>query len=301
MTTGKMHANEVDTDATLVGRLLAAQFPQWAGLPIQPIASAGTVHVLYRLGDDMVVRLPRIGVADEELDKEFHWLPRLAPLLPCAIPLPLGRGLPGEGYPFPWSVYRWLEGENPQPGQLEDPAALALDLAAFIQALRRLDPAGAPPSQRGQRTLASMDAFIRASIAQAQGLIDTAAVTAAWEAALRTPPWEGPAVWVHADLLPGNLLVNGGRLSAVIDFGSLGTGDPASDLSVAWTLFPTEARTIFREALGADDATWQRARGLALAIMLAALPYYQHTNPVFAEVARYTIGEVLAEFLHSNT
>lgn len=295
MPTGNMHQNEAHTDVALVRRLISAQFPQWAALPITPFRSAGTVHALYRLGDDMVARLPRVKVSIEEINKEHHWLPRLAPLLPVSIPVPLGRGAPAEGYPYVWSIYRWLGGENPIPGRLDDPAALALDLAAFISALRSISPVDAPLSERGRRSLASLDASIRAAIEQSRGLIDTDAATAAWDAALQTPAWDGSAVWVHADLLPGNLLVRDGRLSAVIDFGSLGLGDPASDLSVAWSVLPRAARDVFHATLNADAASWARGRGLALAIALQALPYYQHTNPVFAAVARYTIGEVLAD------
>lgn len=295
MTVPRLHDNEFPIDTRLVAALIKAQFPQWADLPLRRAASLGTVHALYRLGEDMVVRLPRAGGTAEEVDREHRWLPWLAARLPVAIPVPLGRGKPAGGYPSPWSVYRWLEGENPAPGQLRDPQGLALDLAAFIAALRGLDLEGAPLSERGRRTLADLDAAARRATEQSRGLIDTRAALDAWEAALRAPEWTGQAVWVHADLLPGNLLVQRGRLSAVIDFGSVGLGDPASDINVAWSLLPAGARRVFRDAVGVDDATWDRARGLALVIALAALPYYQHTNPVFAGVARFTIGEVLAD------
>lgn len=299
MSVPTLHADEFQIGTSLVTRLIATQFPDWSHLPLRRVTSVGTVHALYRLGDDLVVRLPRAAMPAGETEKEHHWLPRLAPLLPVAIPLPLGRGEPTAQYPSPWSVYRWLEGENPTPGDLHgDPhgaEGLALDLAAFIRALRGLDPEGAPSSERGHRTLPSLDPSARRAIEQSSGLIDTRAATRAWEAALRAPVWDGREVWVHADLLPGNLLVRGGRLSAVIDFGSLGLGDPASDVNVAWSLLPAPARGVFRAELGVDDATWARARGSALFIALAALPYYQHTNPAFAEIARFTIGEVLAD------
>lgn len=293
--TKKMHASEVDIDGNLVARLIATQFPQWAELPLRLVTSAGTVHALYRLGDELVVRLPRLGVPDEEVDKEHKWLPRLAPRLPVAIPAPHGRGVPAEGYPYPWSVYSWLEGENPSANRLPDPEGLARDLAAFIVALQGVSAEDAPISPRGTRTLALLDMPTRNAIEQSRGLIDMDAATAAWEAALRKPEWRAPDVWVHADLLPGNLLVHRGRLSAVIDFGSVGLGDPASDVSVAWSLLPGRARRVLRDSLEVDDATWARGRGLALAIALAALPYYQHSNPVFAKVARRTIAEVLAD------
>jgi aminoglycoside phosphotransferase (APT) family kinase protein len=288
-----MHEDEVHTDVALVRRLLAGQFPHWAGLPIERVPSAGTDNALYRLGGDMVVRLPRIHWAVDDVDKEQEWLPRLAPLLPVAIPLPLARGEPAEGYPWRWSVYRWLAGEHPSVDGLTDAGSLATQLAEFVAALHRIDPTGGPPAGRGV-PLRKRDAPTRAAIDALQGAVDTAAVTAAWEAALDVPAWPGPPVWVHGDLAPGNLLTVDGRLTAVIDFGGLGVGDPACDLIVAWNLLPADTRDVFRTALAVDDATWDRGRGWALSVALIALPYYDTTNPVLADSARHVIGEVLA-------
>jgi len=290
----KMHADEVEIDVYLVRRLLAEQFPHWADLPIAPVESAGTDNAIYRLGDDMAVRLPRIHWATGQVDKEQRWLPRLGPLLPVAIPVPLAKGEPAEGYPWSWSVYRWLEGENPAVDHLSDPRLLATDLAEFIAALRRIDPADGPPAGRGV-PLARRDADTRTAIEALRGVVDTDAVTAVWEAALRTPEWTGTSVWLHSDLAPGNLLIVDGRLSAVIDFAGVGVGDPAGDLPVAWNLLPAEARNDFRAALQVDDATWARGRGWALSIALIQLPYYHRTNPVLAAGARHTIAEVLAD------
>jgi len=302
MPAGKMHANEVATNASLVGRLLAAQFPQWADLAIAPVPSAGTDNALYRLGDDMVVRLPRIHWAVDTVDKEQQWLPKLAPLLPLAIPVPLAKGAPGEGYPWHWSVYRWLEGENATIDRIADPCQAATDLAQFIAALQRIDPTGGPPpgahnSFRGA-PLAVRDAPTRAAIDALDAMHDTLdidAVTAAWEAALQTPTWRGPPVWLHGDLQSGNLLARQGRLSAVIDFGCLGVGEPAMDLTVAWTLLSGRARDRFRAALAVDDASWTRGRGWALSFGLIALPYYHSTNPVLAGIYRRAIEQVLAD------
>jgi aminoglycoside phosphotransferase (APT) family kinase protein len=294
MPAGRMHADEIDIDASLVGRLLAAQFPQWADLPIEPVASAGTDNAIYRLGDEMAVRLPRIHWATGQADKELRWLPRLAPLLPVAIPVPLGKGEPAEGYPWHWSIYGWLNGENPTVDCFTSPGSLATELAQFVAALHRIDPAGGPPAGRGV-PLDERDAPTRTAIDALHGIVDTAAVTAAWDVALQTPAWPGPPVWIHGDLSPGNLLIVAGRLSAVIDFGCLGVGDPACDLIVAWNLLPAETRNIFRAALRVDDATWARGRGWALSIALIQLPYYRSTNPVLAASARHTIAQVLAE------
>lgn len=287
-----MHADETPTDVALVRRLLAAQFPEWAALPIEPVRSSGTDNALYRLGVDMVVRLPRIHWAVGGVDKDFRWLSVLAPLLPVAIPVPLAKGTPAEGYPWEWGVYRWLDGENPTVDRIADPDSLAMDVARFVEALHRLDLTGGPPATRGM-PLAMRDDPTRTAIAALQGTIDTDATTAAWDAALQTPAWSGPSVWVHGDLSPGNLLLLSGRLTAVIDFAGLGVGDPACDLIVAWNLLPADARKVFRAELGVDEATWGRGRGWALSVALIQLPYYRDTNPALAANARHVICEVL--------
>lgn len=291
----RMHADELEIHADLVRRLLAAQLPQWAELPLERVPSTGTDNAIFRLGDELAVRLPRIHWAARQPEREQEWLPRLAPHLPLAIPVPLATGEAGEGYPWHWSVVPWLEGENATLDRLADPVAEALRIAEFVAALRRVDTAGLPASGRG-RPLAERDAETRRALERLHGLIDVAAATATWEAALRAPAWNQPSVWSHADLMSENLLALGGRVTAVIDFGAMSVGDPACDLLVAWKLFPAgEAREAFRRALAVDDATWVRGRGWALATGLWALPYYLETNPVLADIARYSIEEVLAE------
>ncbi|MEO7001472.1 MAG: aminoglycoside phosphotransferase family protein [Ktedonobacterales bacterium] len=299
MSASKMHDDEVHTDASLVRRLLTAQFPQWAELPIAPVPSAGTDNALYRLGENMVVRLPRIDWAVADVEKEQRWLPRLAPHLPLAIPMPLALGAPGEGYPWRWSIYRWLTGENATVARIADQDRAARDLAQFTTALRQIAtkdwPLPEPPVASRGVPLATRDAETRAATASLEGALDTDAVSAAWEAALKAPAWNGPPVWIHGDLSPLNLLVEQGRISAVIDFGALGVGEPACDLMPAWNFFSAQTRRVFRAALAVDDATWARGRGWALSIGLIALPYYQHTNPVLANIARRAIAEVLAD------
>ena len=223
MSTGKMHVDEVDTNVSLVVRLLITQFPQWANLPIEPVHSAGTGNALYRLGDDMVARLPRIPWAVEQVDKEQKWLPRLAPLLPLNIPAPLAKGKPSEGYPWHWSVYRWLEGEDATTEPIADPCQAATDLAQFITALQQIEATGGPPPGRHNFyrgvPLAMRDQQTRAAIAALHDVLDADEVTAVWDAAIEVPAWNGVPVWLHGDLHSGNLLVQQGRLSAVIDFG----------------------------------------------------------------------------------
>lgn len=300
MTAGKMHVDEVDTDASLVRRLLVAQFPQWADLPIAPVPSAGTDNALYRLGDDLAVRLPRIEGATWQVAKEHEWLPRLAPHLPLAVPVPLARGGPGEGYPWHWSITPWLAGETVTIERLADPRQAAADLARFIATLQRIDPAGGPPP--GEHNvgrgvpLAQRDSRTREAIRALHGMLDTEVVAAAWDAALQAAVWHRPPVWIHGDLSSGNLLAVQGRLSAVIDFGGLGVGDPACDLMIAWTLFSGESRKAFRAALVVDDATWARGRGWALSWALIFIPYYLNTNPVGVSNAWRAIDEVLADY-----
>ncbi len=289
--------SEVDINISLVKQLLAEQFPQWAKLPLEPINSAGTDNAIYRLGDEMAVRLPRFSRVADDVEKEYQWLPRLAPFLPLAIPVPLGKGTPAAGYPWPWSIYRWIEGENATIEHIADLRQVAIAIGQFIAVLQRIDPAGGPLSGRGV-PLIMQDSDTRAAIITLQDVIDAGAATAAWEAALHAPMWHCLPVWLHGDLHSGNLLVNHGRLSAVIDFGLLGVGDPACDLMVGWTLLSAETRKIFRTALPVDDATWERGRGWALSWGLIALAYYLNSNPVLANIAQYTIDQVLE--LHSE-
>jgi len=290
----KMHAEEIYIDGTLVRRLVATQFSHWAGLPLVRVKSAGTDNALFRLGSDMLVRLPRVHWAVDDVHKEQRWLPRLAPLLPVEIPTPVAMGGPGEGFPWHWSVYRWIEGEPAGIGALADARTLATEVASFVLSLRRVDTAGAPRAGRGV-DLTEQDADVRKAIAALEGQLDTDAVSAAWERGLALPPWKGPPVWIHGDLKPDNLLCRDGHLRAVIDFGGLGAGDPAADMLVAWTLLPPAARDRYRAALHGDAATWRRGRAWALSVALIQLPYYQDTNPTLASSARHVIAEVLED------
>jgi aminoglycoside phosphotransferase (APT) family kinase protein len=289
-----MHVGEARIDGSLVRRLLAEQFPEWAELPLKRVESAGTVNALYRLGDHLAVRLPRIAAAADDAAKEHAWLPRLAPALPFPVPEVLGLGVPTADFPWHWAVLRWLDGDLPVPGTLTDPYALAADLGSFVAALRGVDLPGGPTAYRGT-PLATVDCETRAAIADLRGVIDTRAATAAWEEALAAPSWTGSPRWLHSDLMPMNLLISGGRLTAVLDFGTLGTGDPACDFIPAWNLLPAAARSVFRDTAGADDAGWARGRGWALSMALVQLPYYRTTNPLIATNAELVIREVLAD------
>ena len=295
-----MHADEVPVDAALVRRLVAEQFPEWKNLSVDPVLPWGTDNAVYRLGDAMVTRLPRTPRTSRTLEMEQEWLPSLAPQLPFAIPLPLANGIPADGYPFSWSVYGWLPGDSATSEHITDMGQLAADLARFIAALQAIDPAGGPPPSevnafRGV-PLARRDAGTRAAIASLESELDIVAVTAAWDEALGIAEWERPPVWLHGDLDSRNLLAEKGRLSAVIDFGTLSVGDPACDVMVAWKMLSAEARDAFRNALSVDEATWARGRGWALSQAVTALSYYtEQTNAVLVREARRWITEVLAD------
>ncbi|WP_369213993.1 aminoglycoside phosphotransferase family protein [Streptomyces flavofungini] len=290
----KTHADEPDMDETLVRRLVAAQFPAWSGLPVRRVHATGTANALYRLGEDKVVRLPRTPGSAADVEGEHRWLPRLAAALPVPVPEPLGLGRPGEGFPYAWSVFRWLDGATPEPGApLTEPALFAEDIAGLLVALREVDPAGAPAAYRSE-PLAARDSRTREVIAGLRGTVDERAATAVWDAALRAPGWQRGPVWTHGDLQPGNVLVDGGRLGAVIDFGCMGLGDPAVDLISAWYLMDAAARAALRAALGlaADDAMWARGKGWALSIALDELSYYRERNPRMARIATHVIGQL---------
>ena len=300
----KMHADEVHVDVPLVRRLLERQFPKWADLPIEPVVPRGTDNALFRLGDEMVARLPRRERTVVTLEKERAWLPRIAPSLPVAVPRPLEDGVPGDGYPFPWAIYTWLEGETASVERIGDREAFARDLGESVAVLQGIDPTdGPPPGEhnffRGE-PLVRRDAATRAAIPSLEARIDTEAVTAAWEEALQAPEWERPPVWIHGDLDSRNLLVQDGRLSAVIDFGSLGVGDPACDAMVAWKVLTADTRDIFRSVLSIDDPTWARGRGWALSQALGAMSYYTlETNAVLVLEAERWLAAVVADVARS--
>lgn len=298
--TGPMHADEIPVDAALVGHLIATQHPRWAGLPIEPVPSTGTDNALYRLGPDLLVRLPRRPAAAPSIGTEQRWLPALAPHLPLPIPVPRALGVPSPRFPWPWSVYPWFDGQDAATAS-PDPTSAARDLARFLAALRRVDPRGGPepgPANFGRgQPLAARDRLTRDAIAASAHLIDGAAVTTAWEHALEAPPHDGPPVWLHGDLASGNLIVAGGRIRAVIDWSAAAVGDPACDLLVAWELFDEKSRAVFRRAVAADDASWARGRGWALSTAVVALHYYQDTSPFMVAQARRKLAAVLGYVL----
>jgi aminoglycoside phosphotransferase (APT) family kinase protein len=282
----------------LASRLVAGQFPQWAALRLTPSDSDGNDNTTFRLGEEMLVRLPTADRYTLQVDKEHRWLPILAAQLPLPIPKPLAKGAPAYGYPSDWSIYRWIEGEPATIERIVDRGRFATDLAEFLTALYRIDPAGGPvPGKhnffRGG-PLSTYDVETRDAIGALYNEIDTHSATELWEASLAAT-WNGSPVWIHGDVSASNLLVADGRLSAVIDFGCSGVGDPACDLTIAWTLFFGQSREAFRGRLPLDDATWARGRGWALWKALITLVRVLETDPQEEEKARRVIDDVVAE------
>ena len=283
-------------DESLARSLVDTQFPQWAQLPPTLLDPAGSDHVIYRLGEDLSIRIPRHAGANRQARKEAEWLPRLAPHLPLAIPEPVAVGEPDLGYPWPWAVTRWLDGEVATVEALGESTAAAGQLAQFLVALQRfpLPDASAGHDDLGARPLADRDPETRARIAQLGDVFDAPAMIALWEAALDAPTWDRAPVWFHGDFHTGNLLTDNGRVSVVLDFGGLGVGDPACDLMVAFTLMSARTRAAFRAALGVDEATWLRGRGIALAAGLNAYIHYAAVDP---RIAAQTTRQITAAIL----
>jgi aminoglycoside phosphotransferase (APT) family kinase protein len=296
-----LHEGEIRATVGQVSRLVATQCPQWTGLPVTPLPDdlEGTDHVLFRIGDELVARMPKIAWAVDQADSDARWLPVLASHLPARVPVPLHVGEPGAGFPWRWSVVPWIAGHTP-PRLGCDDVLLARDLAAFVRALHAVDPAGGPLKPPGSRGAALLhaDEGVRRVLPRLAGHDDgfeVAAAEAAWDACLAAPGWDRDPVWIHGDLQPGNLIADDGHLAAVIDFGALGLGDPSPDVAAALWTFTGAARETYRAAVGYDDATWRRACGWALAPSLTGLDYYRHTFPRMAEHGRRMVRAVIAE------
>jgi aminoglycoside phosphotransferase (APT) family kinase protein len=288
-----MHDDEVDVDVDIVRALLAEQRPDLAGLPVTRVVSTGTVNALFQIGDDLVARLPLQPEWEEGIDREWQWIPWLTSrITSIRLPEPVFKGEANDAFPFTWSIYRWIEGAPYDDERIDDEAEAARTLARFVSELRTLEITSAAP-EGGREPLAELDEDTRGAIENAGTVIDAPSAMAVWDQALRTSPWDGVPVWIHGDLLRPNLIADEGRLVAVIDYGSIGVGDPATDLIPAWAVFGPEGRAVFREMLGPDDTMWARGRGIALHQAAMIIPYYTVTNPAFVELARRTVEQIL--------
>ena len=258
----------VGVETAQVRRLVRAQFPRWADLPIRPVAKGGRDNWTFHLGDDMLVRLPSAAEYARAVEKEQRWLPTLARRLPLPIPTPLAQGAPSSDYPHPWSVYQWLDGRPATADRIAHPVTFATDVATFLSALQAVDPTEGPQPGihnwfRGGM-LRTFDTSTRQALHDLEGHIDVDRARQVWADVL-SATWDGVDRWFHGDVAEGNLLLDdAGQLAAVIDFGTCGVGDPACDLAVAWTLLTADGRQTFRDRLAVDTSTWTRGRGWAL-------------------------------------
>lgn len=290
-------------DAELAARLVASQFPQWSDQPIRPVDLTGWDNRTFRLGDTMSIRLPTGPWYALQVEKEQRWLPVLSPRLPLPIPTPVAQGDPGEGYPYPWSIYRWIDGAPASRDNVGDLTAFATDLAGFLATLREIDATDGPAAGRHNffrgGPLQTYDAEATNAIAALSDAIPAETAQRIWDDAMAAE-WAGSPVWFHGDVATGNLLVRDGRLAAAIDFGSAGVGDPACDVVIAWTFLGGASRAAFRTALGVDPAMWARGRGWAL--WKALITYAEHRlkdNPdsmTVAADAKRVLDEILLEY-----
>ncbi len=287
-------AAELSIDEALVRRLLAEQHPDLADRTLVEVA-AGWDNVVYRLGDELAIRLPRRALGAELVDAEHRWLPQLAPRLPLPIPAPIRVGHPTGTYPWRWSIVPWLPGRSAAETPPAEPAAAAALLGQFVFALHQSAPPDAPVNPYRGGPLADRHAITAERIEKLDPSFDRGSIRRRWDDLVDTSPWEGPKQWIHGDLHPGNIVVDGGRITAVLDFGDLTAGDPATDLSVAWMMLPTEHRHAFRAASGADDdAMWRRGQAWALSLAAAYLSA-SADDPVMAGIGRRTMHAALTD------
>ena len=292
-----MPAADIDVDAALVRTLLSEQHPDLADLPLYE-AVEGWDNKLFRLGNLLAVRVPRRVVSARLIEHEQRWLPQLTSTLPLPVPTPIRFGRPGRSFPWSWSVVPWLPGDTALGANI-DGESVADNLGAFLQALHRPAPADAPVNTWRGVGLAARNELLQHDLDCLGTEVDRGAVLALWKRMLDVEPWCGPRFWIHGDLHPGNLLLESRRLAAVVDFGDLTSGDPATDLSVAWMLLPPECCARFRRAARTasnpiDDATWRRARGWALALGVSYLAHSGTAEPL-ALLGRATISAALAD------
>lgn len=285
---------EVIIDVALVTKLIAAQFPQWSHLRVSAVANSGWDNRTFHLGDAMLVRLPSGEHYARAVSKEQTWLPKLAPHLPLPIPQPLALGHPGSGYPWPWSIYGWLEGEYARHDNLPKLEPFAADLANFLLALRQVDPTGGPTRTMRGGSLELWREQAETALELLRDRIDVEAASEIWQLAVAAP-FEDAPVWYHGDVAAGNLLVQNGSLCAVIDFGGLGVGDPACDMVIAWTFLDPASREVFRQQLGVSDAIWNRGRGWALWKAMIVLAELIQTNVIEAASAQYAVDQLIGD------
>ncbi|MGB0934552.1 MAG: aminoglycoside phosphotransferase family protein [Alphaproteobacteria bacterium] len=287
-----LHKNETKLSIEIIRELLNDQFPDWADLSIKPLSHQGTDNVMLKLGNDKIIRLPRTQRSEASLIKECLWLPIIGDRLSIQIPHIIGNGQPSKEYPYQWAIVNFLQGSSPSDNNPLDLAQAAIDLSRVRKELQSVDTTDAPLCSRKYPSIIH-DAETSPLIPALSDTFDSAQITKLWEAALDLAPWQGNPVWLHGDIHTGNLLVQDGAITGIIDFGMSGIGDPACDLMVAWTLFTKDTRQIFHDAVAPDQATWNRAKAYALHFGIMAYSYYKDRDPFVANIAKNTLGEVI--------
>ena len=287
-----MHKEEIEINDDIVRRLIVEQFPQFASFPIHKVHSTGTVNAVYRLGEEYCVRLPRLDWAGKSLNNEWTVLSAISSSITLAVPQVIEKGEPNAEYPLDWGIYRWIQGDVYGSVPVDELEATEV-LVRFIIELRKVKTLGNAP-KAGRKPLLDLDEITINAITECKNDIDRQRTLRIWYELITVKPWDGIPVWIHADLLKPNLLVNDGKLSGVIDFGSAGIGDPAFDVIPAWTVLSSdEARVLFRRLLNVDCDTWNRAKAYALHQALLIIPYYRDSNPIFVEQAKNTINNII--------
>jgi len=287
---------KIQVTLDIINALIAEQFPQWANLKITPVRNSGWDNITFHLGDSMLIRMPSAQCYVAQVEKEQHWLPKLAPHLPLRIPKPLALGVPNNQYPWHWSIYEWIEGAVASKDSIDSLPDFATDLGHFLKVLQAINTTDAPTPgahnfYRGG-LLKTYAADVEQSINILRSTIDVSAVQIIWNKALSSQ-WQSAPVWLHGDIAPGNLLTREGKLSAVIDFGCCAVGDPACDLAIAWTFFDTESRARFKAALSIDENTWARGKGWALWKALLTCAQLPGSDPSQYTNARKVIETLL--------
>lgn len=288
---GHMHKDEIIVNEHMVQKLINEQFPQYTDLPIRKVNSTGTVNAIYMLGEEYYVRLPRLNWASSSLHREWHILPIVSKHVTITVPEVIGKGSPNADYPLSWAIYRWIRGEIFGHSYINE-AEAATALARFITELHSIKTISDAP-HAGRKPLRELNEITINAILDCKTDINGEKALKLWRGLIDIEPWNGNRVWIHADLLKPNLIVNNGKLAAIIDFGSAGVGDPAFDAVAAWTVLSSETRALFKTLLNFDEHAWLRAKAYALHQAALIIPYYRESNPAFACQAMNTIDNIL--------
>lgn len=288
----KMHNNEIEVTDEIVRTLINEQFPAYKDLSIERVISTGTVNAIFRLGEEFCVRLPILNSANDSLHVEFKILPVISKKVSLNIPEVIEKGKPNSVFPHDWAIYKWIKGDT-YNNSAADEIQVSEALAGFITELRSINVTSDLP-RAGRKPLVELDDITVNALNECEGDIDIDSAKTLWKKIHSVKPWDKKPVWIHSDLLKPNLLVFNGKLSAIIDFGSAGVGDPAFDIIPAWSSLSHKTRYLFKEALNVDDDTWLRAKLYALHQAALILPYYRKTNPVFSKLAKSTILSTLS-------